>query len=46
MSSEYYLKFLTENDLTLIISKQVRKLQIESHNLNEILELLKNEVKQ
>lgn len=43
MSTEYYLKFLPEKDLTLEISKQVRKSLIESHNLNSILELLQSE---
>ena len=43
MSTEYYLKALPEKDLTLEISKQVRKSLIESHSLTAILELLNKE---
>jgi len=45
MSTEYYLKFLPEKDLTLEISKQVRKSLIETHRLKSILELLEDEFK-
>lgn len=44
MSTAYYLKFLPEKDLSLNILKQVRQSLIEDHNLDRILELLKNEV--
>lgn len=43
MSTAYYLNFLPEKDLTLEISKQVRKSLIETHSLTSILELLNNE---
>jgi len=43
MSTEYYLKKFPEKDLKLEISKQVRKSLVETHRLNSIIELLKDE---
>lgn len=43
MSTHYYLKFLPEKDLTLEVSKQVRRSLIEAHSLTAILELLNDE---